>query len=520
MKKILSLLLAAVMVLSFGACGKDNVNPGPVSADPVTEATDHDTEAEISFLGVMLGDKGIEEWNENNVICRAAWKKLKLSEKDEEKYPALKKTFQRLNEEALKEAKAAMYELSDAAEGQSGGEYDPLYLYNDSEIFMQRADSRLVSYVEEKYIYSGGIHPDYGYFASNIDPETGDEVILTDVMTSIKGLPDILEKKLSDKYDYINFAENQLWEIFQEYSPEDYQWTLDYQGITFWFSPYDIASYTAGAFSVKIYFDEEPHLFNEEYISAPSQDYVIMLPEMQRIDFDLSEEDGQKDWIEINQMVDDYGTYHMLSVTVNGQNTVDEINYAYDYDIYLVHTGGKSYIYSDSYSDNDYHMFCTWDLNGLMPKQISQLYATQMDYVYIEEGSEDGVVYQEMFYGPSSFSLVTRFDILGTRGAAAEYRASEKDGTPEMTEEAYTFRYGHDIKSAISLEAEVFPDMQTEMIPAGTTFSLLQTDGASWVDAEIDDGRRVRLAIDISDWPSTVNGIPEEECFEELFYAG
>ena len=30
----------------------------------------------------------------------------------------------------------------------------------------------------------------------------------------------------------------------------------------------------------------------------------------------------------------------------------------------------------------------------------------------------------------------------------------------------------------------------------------------------------IRLSIDVSNWPRTVNGIPENECFENLLYAG
>ena len=42
-------------------------------------------EEDISFISVMLGDKNIEEWNENNVIATVVWDKLKLSEDDEKK---------------------------------------------------------------------------------------------------------------------------------------------------------------------------------------------------------------------------------------------------------------------------------------------------------------------------------------------------------------------------------------------------------------------------------------------------
>ena len=477
-------------------------------------------EGEISFISVMLGDKNIEEWNENNVIATVAWDKLKLSEDDEKKFPELKKTFDKLNNEALKDAKALMYELSGAAKDLEGDKYNPLYLEGVSEVYLQRADTKIISYVEDVFVHSGGVHPDYHYITSNFNPKTGEKLILTDVMKSLKGLPDILESELNSKYDYLNFGENQLWTIFNEYSPEDYNWTLDYQGITFWFSPYDIAAYAAGPLSVKIYFDEEPYIFNEEYTKAPSGNFCLMLPMRQKIDFDLNGNDEEKDYIEIDTSLDQYGSYNMLSVTVNGKTYTDEINYAYDFDVYLAHIGDKNYIYSDSFSDNDYHMFCTWDINGDTPKMTQELYGTEVDYEYIEEGFEDGTVYKQAFNNPEFLRLETRFEILGTRGATATYKLSETDGKPEMTDKAYTFNYGHDVKTAIPLDVELLPEMEKTELPIGTSLTPYQTDGKTFVDLKTENGEIVRLNIDVSDWPRKVNGIPEDECFEELLYAG
>lgn len=509
LRKTLSAGLVICMLLSLCSCKKS----------PNTTQTE-ESQDDISFISVMLGDKNIEEWNENNVIANVAWDKLKLSENDEKKFPKLKKTFDKLNDEALKDAKALMYELSGAAKDLEGDEYNPLYLEGESKVYLQRADTKIISYLEYVFVHSGGVHPDYHYITSNFNPQTGEKLILTDVMPSIRGLPDILEGELCIKYDYLNFGENQLWTIFKEYSPEDYNWTLDYQGITFWFSPYDIAAYAAGPLSVKIYFDEEPYIFNEEYTKTPSENYAMMLPMRQKIDFDLNPNDDKKDCIEVDTMPDQYGSYNMLSVTVNGKTYTDEINYAYDFDVYLAHIGEKSYIYSDSFSDNDYHMFCTWDLNGDVPKMTQELYGTELDYEFIEEGYEDGTVYKNAFNNPQNFKLETRFEILGTRGATATYKLSETDGKPEMTDEAYTFNYGHDVKTAIPLDAELLPEMEETELPAGTSLTPYQTDGKSFVDLKTENGGTVRLSIDISDWPRMVNGIPEDECFEELLYAG
>ncbi len=503
LKKILCVTVSVCFLLALASC-KSPAEPSNT----------------VSRLSVMLGEKDIMEWCENNVIPYVSWNSLKLSDEDEAAFPNLKNTFDKLNADALTDAKAIMYELMDAAKDLAGDEYNPLYLNADAKTFIQRADSAVVSYVDTVFIYSGGVHGDQYFKGKNFEPETGAELLITDVLTSLDTLPEILSEKILEKYSYVNFGENQPGTILSQYEPSDYQWTLDYQGITFWFSPYDLAAYAVGPLSAKIYFDEYPQLFNTDYTLAPDGDYIVALPFEQAIDFDLVENDGVTDTIEISKSLDKYGSYSMLSVTVNGETATDDINYAYDFDVYLVHTGDKNYIYSDSFSDNDYHMFCTWDINGKTPVQVGQLYGTEMDSVYIEEGFEDGTVYLKFFNEPSSFILETRFHILGTRGATANYRVNPLNGTPEMTDSAYTFTFGHDLVSKIPLDANILPSLDAYIISEGALLVPYQTDGHSYVDLKTEDGDIVRLGIDTSDWPTMIGGIPEDQCFEELLYAG
>ena len=210
----------------------------------------------------------------------------------------------------------------------------------------------------------------------------------------------------------------------------------------------------------------------------------------------------------------------MFSTVINGQTYTDEINYAYDFDVCLVHTENKNYIYYESASDNDYHMFCGLDINSGKIRQIEEMYSTGFYSEFIEEGFETGTVYKRAFNNPENLRLQTRFEILGTRGAVASFKADETNGKLIMTDDAYTFTYGHDVKNKIPLEAELLPDMEKTEIPEGTMLSAYQTDGKTYVDLKTENGGIVRLNIDISDWPRTVNGIAEDECFENLLYAG
>ena len=63
---------------------------------------------------------------------------------------------------------------------------------------------------------------------------------------------------------------------------------------------------------------------------------------------------------------------------------------------------------------------------------------------------------------------------------------------------------------------------EQEIIPSGTSFQITATDGKSFVEAKMDDGRSCRIPVvkDADAWDWKINGVSEYECFEMLPYAG
>ena len=119
-----------------------------------------------------------------------------------------------------------------------------------------------------------------------------------------------------------------LPEMLADYELENYSWTLNYQGLTFYFSPYEIASYAAGLLTVTIWFDEAPELFREEYIEAPEQGYSVAMPLASAVEFDLNEADGKRDEISVSYMQLD-GTGLLRAIIVkNGTQLEDTENCA------------------------------------------------------------------------------------------------------------------------------------------------------------------------------------------------
>jgi len=61
-----------------------------------------------------------------------------------------------------------------------------------------------------------------------------------------------------------------------------------------------------------------------------------------------------------------------------------------------------------------------------------------------------------------------------------------------------------------------------ETIPSGSSFTITGTDGMSFVEAELDDGRTCRIPVRKGDgeWEWKINGVSEYDCFEQIPYAG
>lgn len=504
LRRISSILIIFCIITSLSGCF--NRIPGKIWKNPNLEDM-------LIFTEISLGDAFLEELHENNVITSVKWQKLRLSEDCVKEYPELSAAFNSYNEESENDAKSLMDEFSAIAKDMDGDEENPTYCQAEAKNYIQRADNYIVSFLESGYQHTGGVHPNFFVRGINYNTETGKEVALTDVLTDTKELPTILDKKICEKYSDVTFFD--LDDTLSKYKLEEFTWTVDYQGITFWFSPYEIAPFAVGTLSARIWFDEFPDMFNKDYVvTAPT--YAVSLPIGMDMEFDLKADDGVYDSVCVEEIPEQYGSYNMLRASVNDKTFTDEINYAYNFDAYLVHIGDKNYIYSDSTTDNDYHMFSVLDINGDAISQIDLQYSTG----FFTEIIETGCTYKQVLNDPLYFALSTRFDILGTRSGVAHYRASETDGIPEMTDDAFDIESDVGITTRIPLDAELLPDKENVQLSKGTVLYPLRTDGNSYIDMKTEDGRELRFKYDKSEFPHKVNGISEEECFETLIYAG
>lgn len=530
MKKIIAIILAFSLIFCFASCAKDNPE------NFVTESTsaENNNSAEkknvVEFLSVYT-EKAYEyeTYSEDYYyLTEVNYQKLHLSEESKKEYPSLAKTLASLNADKTEFYKNKAKEIDEYASEQlnyyyEDGEQPAVYSANN-EYFLQRADNIVLSLRSDADEFSGGAHPNYSYGGYNFDTVTGEELFITDVMTDISSLPEILSEKIKSKEEFADGFFGPLEDVLSEYTAEQFIWTIGYQGITFYFSPYEIASHAAGLITATVCFDEYPELFNKKYTVAP-ESYAFALPEYSEVEFDMNPSDGKKDKVCVGlSYYTEEGSYKDISLNLNGNEFTVEDVFAFSAEYYLVNSNGRYFVYLVPYGYNDYTNILVYDLNGNEIKETGSFDRTSFCSLVWEDKNEDTHQAKLAFNNPTQLVLETTFDILGTYAADKTYTVNSETGMPESTDEFYTVdeSFTHVLISKEAFNVKILPDMKSELIKAGSEFTLLRTDGKTYVDAKLDDGRECRINVERNrtDYQLCINGTPEYELFEEIYYAG
>ena len=151
----------------------------------------------------------------------------------------------------------------------------------DITISIDRADDKLFTILVSFYDESGGAHPNHGTTSVNVDPLTGAELSLSQVLDNDENIATIIRDELTKDYpeqveefdSYYYQGEGEDSDVFkQKYIDGTYNFSVNGDGLYIFFSPYDIASYAAGYMEITISPDKYPDLIKKEYILSQSQD--------------------------------------------------------------------------------------------------------------------------------------------------------------------------------------------------------------------------------------------------------
>ena len=456
----------------------------------------------------------------------------------EDDYPELFETLESLNDQKSADADQWKSDTCIFYEDELDymKEYGAHYTRNQN-VYVQRADQRVVSLMYACDEYSMGAHGYYGFDGVNIDTESGNILELEDVVTDIPEFLTLLSAAVREKYpdvaDSMVDTDEYLNDLYNEGNLDYLTWYLGYEGISVIFNTYDLASYADGWQEVLIPYSECSDMVESRYTEIPDS-YAVEMDPYGELDTDL-DGDGNAETITVSGEYDEYQTINQITVSVGkadgGAQQYQKETYCYEYDPVLIHMAdGSCYLYNTLSGEDDYRYIDVYDLSGGMVTSLGET-SVRTRGLYNEER---GVYLTDVISNPNLMHLTVHSDMLGTMDAMTDYYVDE-DGLPVSYVDYFTYDTTSDYAALTlksSLEADTVGDdlnqdgspvsdsSEKVTLQSGEKIIKSRTDNESWVDVILEDGSMARLYVDLEEWPTTVNGISEEDLFESVFYAG
>ena len=347
--------------------------------------------------------------NESSEFLNQSYTEIFLTSEAEKNYPKLGNAIKKYSEELKSNAKI-IYEkyYKEAAEFQKEYPGESRQFYNKNEIIIRRADSVVLSLMEMNEDYTGGVHGMYGYFGVNFDSESGKQLKISDVCDNNEKLLNAILTRLHEDYPQSPFADAEKY-ILKQIVEEKLNFTIEPDGISIYFNPYEIGCYAEGLFTATILFSEYPNLFKNKYFQLP-KNYCQMLP-LYNANI-LSFKRGIRNYIQVT--LDDKGNYKVLT---GGGVAEDQSGLEGIKPPVLVHLNGKNFLYVDGYIEGKGRQLHVYEVSD---KKIELIYV--LPYTFKNLGTKK----YETWYLPTDPENIS-FDSLEKIGNTTNHSGAIND---------------------------------------------------------------------------------------------
>ena len=395
-KRATALLLAACMLLCLCACGGSNAEtpatqspqqnaqsstPAPdVPEPPQPEKPGAETLPPANHGGaqtIALQKQlyGLYDWDDAALLVQSEFSHVTLWQNDTAKYPELAEALEQTTNMVKRSMEDEYDNLCASAREDLPWTGENMETWVSTlDIQVRRADSVVLSLLSDSYSDYGWIEDFRGMHGTNYDARTGQELALNDVVKDVnQDLAEAVIKELNSHmwagdFDYRDAVE----EYFANTPYDGISWTLDYNGVTFYFADGELTEAGDGRQTATVSFAEYPELFEEKYMAVPAA-YMVELPMDSSYFTDL---DGDGDLEELN---------------VTGYYNSDVGSYS-QFGIYADADG--SYQYEECFAD------------GFIPYYVKT--ADGCHYLYLFCEQDEGS-------GPIPMMLLIVFDVSGGR---------------------------------------------------------------------------------------------------------
>lgn len=347
MKRMICLLLSVCMLLCLAACGENTGQPPETESMDTTENQDGDHSHEIRLLTPEKTLHTYYEWEDDydRALVRSEHSCVTLGQADADAYPEM---AQVLDQIATMQENAMLDEfdnLVSIARDELSANRDGFETnVSTLDVLVRREDNHVISLLSDSYSHYGQIENYRVFHVSNYDTQSGRELLLNDVVTVNNDLAQAVKSELTTSVWAGDFYSESAVEDYFANTPYDgFNWTIDYLGLTFYFSPGELSD--DGMLTATVSFAEYPELFNEKYMAVPAE-YAVEIP----LDISFFAEldtDDASEAISISGWYNDERNHYMdygIYTDIDGQYYEEEC-FVYDLHPYYVKTVDGNYVY-------------------------------------------------------------------------------------------------------------------------------------------------------------------------------
>lgn len=290
MKRVFWVLLSVCMLLCAAACGKAPAQPITLEAEPTrdprqpteSQFTTETTGIQADPIRLLALEKSLYsyfEWADDfdQALVRSEHSCITLGQEDAEAFPEMAEV---LRQKAAMQENAMLDEYDDlvslAREELASNRDSFETKVSTLDVRVRRADSLVISLLADSYSHYGQIENCRVFHGSNYDTQSGRELLLRDVAEVNDHLAKAVETELTTSVWAGDFySETAVADYFANTPDDGFHWTMDYFGVTFYFSAGELSD--DGMLTATVSFAEYPELFNEKYLAAPTE-YAVEVP--------------------------------------------------------------------------------------------------------------------------------------------------------------------------------------------------------------------------------------------------
>ena len=275
MKKPFCILLSFMLLLSLTACQRQPlVQSGTSTTTDVNCSTGIDETINDTLRMPLIAistpvNRESTRMNDETEIFFLTYQDIAMIAPDAEHAEKITLKLLQKIDERLTESKVIQdYAKQDYLSGNGYFPYFYKNIYNPV-----RIDEKVLSLYGAETVYSGGVHPNLLCVSANYDMATGEELELKDILQSDAAAASICGTILTNLKE--NEEEYMLFDGYDDAVQQQYgslntittdSWYLSAEGLSLYFSPYELAPYASGIIEVMIPYDQLNGILKDDFL--------------------------------------------------------------------------------------------------------------------------------------------------------------------------------------------------------------------------------------------------------------